>query len=158
MKQLLVAIAMLVGSASAAPAQSEGTLAVGLGGGHSFGVSDGTRGRAMLPRVPLFRNQPPPDESGRRPDGWGPQFAFNWYTADLMQPITQLPVDFGELRVRPIMAGYGYTKRFDRTAVTARALGGYSFNRLRRDAAFDAGYRQAFGAGDITTTVSNTFV
>ena len=149
---------MLVGTASVAHAQSEGTFAVGLGGGHSFGVSDGTGGRAILPRVPLFRIQPPPDENGRRPDGWGPQFGLPWYTADLRQPVTQSPVDFGELHVRPIMAGYGYTKRFDRTAVTARALGGYAFNRLKRSPAFDADYTKAFGAGAITTTVSNTFV
>src|SRR3954453_17910719 len=65
---------------------------------------------------------------GHSEGGWGWRFGFNWYSTDIGAQIVGRPVELGELHVRPIMVGYGYTRKVRRLAVSASLLGGYAFN------------------------------
>ena len=95
---------------------------------------------------------------GNGSEGWGWKYSLNWYSAELDQPIGDQRLEFGHLRVRPFLGGYGYTKKFGRYKLSANLMGGYAFNSFElRPAANDA-YRQAFGAHGIDTEVSNTLV
>src|SRR5207249_2215642 len=40
--------------------------------------------------------------------GWGFHWGLNWYAVDIDRPIDGLMTELGELRLRPLMAGYGY--------------------------------------------------
>lgn len=172
MKSLLGALLVLVALAPSASAQSEGTVAVGVSASSKIGVKDGTAG-AVNPAF-LWRY-------GHGRDGFGWQFGLGWYSAELTQPVGQVPTAFGELQVRPILAGYGYTLRLPRPArprpdaadtpgghdesaprrriaITARLLGGYALTKFTLTPTFDEAYRQAFSANAVSTHMSNALV
>jgi hypothetical protein len=93
---------------------------------------------------------------GRGSEGWGWTSGLGWYSADLDQTIGGRPEAFGSLRVRPILAGYGYSKFFGRTRVSAKLLGGYAFNSFALHSSFGDAYRQSFGVDAIAADVSNS--
>jgi len=94
---------------------------------------------------------------GNGKPGWGFHWGLNWYAVKIERPIGGNVVELGELHVRPIMAGYGYTRIVRRTTVTAAVLGGYAFGSIAVEPrAFDA-YRAATGAQSVTGGASNTF-
>lgn len=76
--------------------------------------------------------------------GLGPAAGFDWHT-------TRVVADPGSpasrLRVRPVMAGLGYTVVTGRVAVTPSLVGGYAFNRIIVPTAGTAG-RLAVDAGN----------
>jgi hypothetical protein len=59
-----------------------------------------------------------------RGEGLGVAVGFNWFRAGLGAESA------ARVRVRPIMAGVGYTVRRDRLAVATSLVGGYAFNSL----------------------------
>lgn len=65
--------------------------------------------------------------SGR---GLGPSIAFNWMTAELFADATAAR-SLGYIRLRPVMAGLGYTWANTATSATLSVVAGYSFNSLR---------------------------
>jgi hypothetical protein len=70
---------------------------------------------------------------GHSDTGWGWHYGLGWYAANLDRLVAGRRVSFGELKVRPIVAGYGYTRALTRrTAVTADIVGGIALS------AFDA--------------------
>jgi hypothetical protein len=91
--------------------------------------------------------------------GWGLQWGFNWYALDIERPIGGSTTELGELHVRPIMAGYGYTWKFaKRNAITADLLGGFAFGSMSiAGSAVDA-YRTRMGLNAVDADASNTFV
>jgi hypothetical protein len=90
--------------------------------------------------------------------GWGFHWGFNWYAVTLQRPIGGAVTELGELHVRPIMAGYGYTRIIRRYAITADVLGGYAFGSIDlSDPAVDA-YRRALRVPNASASASNTFV
>jgi len=70
--------------------------------------------------------------------GWGGVAALNWFRADLRNPLGG-DADFARLRVRPLMAGIGYTMGDDRTLVNVSVVGGPSFNSARFKGNFGSG-------------------
>lgn len=60
--------------------------------------------------------------------GLAPAFDLNWFTADLFAGEDGPRV--GNVNVRPIMIGLGYTIRGDRLSLTTSVVGGYAFNSL----------------------------
>ena len=46
---------------------------------------------------------------GTSKGGWGFHWGLNWYAVKLERPIGGTAIELGELHVRPVMAGYGYT-------------------------------------------------
>ena len=136
--------------ASTARAQIDNRLAVGGSVGGRFSnssVTDGGSDFGLEIRI------------GHEHDGFGPQLSFlGWFEADVHdESMTTRTPTFGSLRIRPIMAGYGYTKTHGRVAVTADVLGGFSFNSFHLDPLAEADYRVRLGAENIRTEATNTF-
>jgi len=93
---------------------------------------------------------------GHQHEGWGWEYSFfSWFDTDLQAQPT-VPTS-GRLRIRPIMAGYGYTWTRGRSAITADLLGGYAFNSFHLDSAATSAYL-ARGASPIDAEATNTFV
>jgi hypothetical protein len=61
--------------------------------------------------------------------GLAPTAAFNWTTVELINPRAAAAA-MGHIRLRPVMAGAGYTWGGGRTSTTVSLVGGYSFNSL----------------------------
>jgi hypothetical protein len=96
---------------------------------------------------------------GRGEEGWGWKYGLNWYSAELERQLGQESRDFGHLRIRPLLGGYGYTHIVGRTNVTASLMGGYAFTSFGRRDTFDVAYRAAHDVvGTIDSSSSNTFV
>ncbi len=95
---------------------------------------------------------------GHSDTGWGYDWALNWYDTEVTRSIAGAAIDVGDLHVRPLMVGYGYTYVRGRTAVSGSLLGGYAFASLAmRPRAADL-YRDRFGARSPAAHASNTFV
>jgi hypothetical protein len=95
---------------------------------------------------------------GESREGWGTRIGLNWYEVNLDASIDDDALEFGSLRVRPFMAGYGYTRIFGPVAGSANVLLGYAFTSFSLEAAFANAYRQARGVDRVTVDVSNAFV
>lgn len=65
--------------------------------------------------------------------GWGPAFGLSWFRAGIRVPMDGSSQSIGTLRVRPIMAGIGYTWVRGPTSVRLKAVGGYAFTSARLD-------------------------
>ena len=169
MKPLIGALLLLVALAPAASAQSDGTLAVGLTLGSRVGVRTGTAGD-VSPGIVL--------RPGHGRDGFGWELGLSWYAAELQHPVAQATTDFGKLRVRPLLAGYGYTLRVPRSpqskaeadapetssaprrrvTLSARLLGGYAFTSFDVRPSFVDTYSRTLDVSAVRADVANTFV
>src|SRR5688572_3290207 len=86
--------------------------------------------------------------------GFGPTLGFGWYRQDLTLSRASGDREVGRLRVRPLMAGVGYTWVKDRVAIGASVNAGISFNSIR----LDDQYRTFFGPGtEVRVDASNSF-
>jgi hypothetical protein len=95
---------------------------------------------------------------GQSKTGWGWQYGLNWFSTDLDRSIGGSDAKFGELKVRPILGGYGYTRIVGRTAITGKVMGGYAFSSIElAPSAIDA-YHDRIGARSVAVDASNTFV
>jgi len=94
---------------------------------------------------------------GTGTSGWGWGFGFGWYATDLDRGIGGRTVNFGELRVRPIVASYGYTHRFRRFTATADLSAGYAFTSFSMTPEASAAIARA-PERSMTTDVSNTAI
>ncbi len=96
---------------------------------------------------------------GQGREGWGWRYGLSWYGVDVLQPVgDSAPSEFGSLRIRPILAGYGYARRIGPTLVTGRIMAGYAFNTFKLNPTFDDTYRQRLGATTVTADASNGVV
>ncbi|HXH24672.1 MAG TPA: hypothetical protein VNI78_05445 [Vicinamibacterales bacterium] len=77
--------------------------------------------------------------------GWRPAVGFNWYSVDMWTEAAGVRHPLGSLRLRPIMAGYGYTHRMGAFALSATALAGYSFNTFEVHERARRAYRDELG-------------
>jgi hypothetical protein len=146
----LVLAALLMCCASSVSAQTDGTIAVGMSVSARPGPSAESSGQINPALLWRF---------GHGDEGWGWKWGFNWYSTQLEREVGSAVTDFGELHVRPFMAGYGYTHRVGRrTAITASMLGGYAFTSFQMLPSFDDAYRRTLGAGTVDTSASNAFV
>ena len=112
-----LALALVLGCAAAASAQTEGRVSVG--GSIAFNnTPDGdlTNGLSVGPLVRLNPTR-----------GWRPAGALNWFRADLANPAGGDDA-FARLHVRPLMGGIGYTFGPDRTLFNISVVAGPSFN------------------------------
>ena len=119
--RLPMVLALTLLAPALAGAQTEGLFAVG-GGITRFDPPDDDVGSSVGIGV-LLRLKPK--------QGWGPVFGLGWYSSDVFADVEGRRVRVGHVRVRPIMAGYGYTHLAGRVALHAAALGGYSPNSAR---------------------------
>ena len=86
--------------------------------------------------------------------GFGPTLGLGWYQGDLTLSGVSGDREVGRLRIRPLMAGVGYTWVKDRVAVGLSINAGISFNSIR----LNDEYRNFFGPGTETRVdSSNSF-
>jgi hypothetical protein len=95
---------------------------------------------------------------GTSKDGWGFHWGLNWYAVKVERPIGGVATELGELHVRPIMAGYGYTKNIRRYSITADVLGGYAFGSINLSEPAVSAYRSVLNVPGASASASNTFV
>jgi len=87
--------------------------------------------------------------------GLGATLGLGWYQTDLTLSGVSGDVEVGRLRVRPIMAGIGYTWMKDRLATSVSIGAGISFNSIK----LNDQYRTFFGPGtEVRVDASNSFV
>ena len=89
--------------------------------------------------------------------GWGWHWGLNWFSSDLDRAIGGHDTALGELKVRPFMAGYGYTRVVRRATLTADVIAGYAWTNFSLTGAASDAYRDHPGAGSVTADASNTF-
>ena len=70
---------------------------------------------------PFIRNTP-------RRLGWGPSFGLNWYKGDIAAVVNGVQTTIGEVKVRPVMLGVGYTVGGNRVRTSISLVGGYAFS------------------------------
>lgn len=145
----LLLLAMVVSATPPALAQTRGKFAVG--GQVSKRGSTGPEAHGHLGIGLLWR-------VGHSKTGFGWDFGLNWYSADVDRAIDGTVTDLGELNIRPIMGGYGYTHVIGRTSLSAKAFAGYGFSSATLAPSANDAYRDRFGAQSITIDASNTFV
>jgi hypothetical protein len=86
--------------------------------------------------------------------GLGPTLGFGWYQGDLTFSGISGDTEIGQLRVRPLMAGIGYTWVNGRVATGVSINAGISFNSIR----LNDQLRTLFGPGtEIRVDASNSF-
>jgi hypothetical protein len=95
---------------------------------------------------------------GTSKPGWGFHWGLNWYAVKLERPVGGSVVELGELHIRPIMAGYGYTYRIRRYAITADVLGGYAIGTIKISDPASAAYQRAQGVSSAEANATNTLV
>lgn len=95
---------------------------------------------------------------GAAKPGWGFHWGLNWYAVKLERPIGGSVAELGELHVRPIMAGYGYTRVIRRYSVTTDVLGGYAFGSMTLSDPAAAAYRRILGVPAAEANATNTLV
>lgn len=95
---------------------------------------------------------------GETKPGWGFHWGLNWYAVKLERPIGGAVTELGELHVRPIMAGYGYTRKIHRYSITSAVLGGYAFGTMQISDPATAAYRRTLGVPSAEANATNTLV
>jgi hypothetical protein len=148
-RALWTAAAVIVLSVCDARAQTDSRLAIGLSVTARAPSSSDASGSADVSLELRLGH-------GRR--GWDWQNAFfGWFNTEVHGPIAARVLDLGALRVRPIMAGYGYSWIRGRTALTADLVGGYTLNSFQMDPTALAEYSQRLGATRVESEATNAF-
>jgi hypothetical protein len=149
----VAAVLLATAAATPAAAQTESRFAVGADFlvGASDHASTEDRARPVFSAEPLWR-------FGDLEPGWGPHFGLNWYEVAIERPVGGTPITLGEVHIRPIMGGYGYTWLRGRNAISTNVLAGYAFSSMSLDDALAAAYQSRTGVGVQDADASNTFV
>jgi hypothetical protein len=95
---------------------------------------------------------------GHAVPGWGVQNSiFSWFESEVQGTIGSGTASLGSMRLRPIMAGYGYTWVRRRAAITADLVGGYSLNSFKLDSPAIQQYGSRLGGTGIDAEATNAF-
>jgi hypothetical protein len=153
MRRVRIGLAALLLAAAAVPRASAQTDDYKFALGADFGVkaasehdARGHIGVGLLWRI------------GKSKTGWGFKYGLNWFAVDVTQPVAGLETVLGEMKIRPIMGGYGYTRVMGRSAVSAHVMGGYAFTSFRVAPSAPDVYRDRLNARSLDADVDNTFV
>lgn len=129
-------------AAAPARAQDGNTLAIGVAYDTMSPVSGSMNGGSGF--TALWR-------IGHDRSGWTWNYALlNWYETTVPDPLARGAM-LGELHVRPLMGGYGYTVVNGRWAITGDVLAGYAFTSFKLTAP------SVDGAGPATVDSANAF-
>lgn len=92
---------------------------------------------------------------GHTRPGWSPQFGLGWFAIELEREVAGRTVGFGELKVRPVVGGYGYTFEINpKTHVTAEIVGGLAFTSFSLADEADRAFR-SLPDGPVTADFSS---
>jgi hypothetical protein len=145
----LLAVAITLASAADAAAQSTGKFAIG--GQLSTRTAAGPENKGHVGVSLLWR-------FGQSKTGWGWHYGLYWFSTDLERSIGGVDTEFGRLRIRPIMGGYGYTRVVGRTAMTGKVMAGYAWTSMRLSPLATDAYHNRLGAQSVSADASNTMV
>jgi hypothetical protein len=143
----LIVLLISAGFPLSAAAQENNKFA--LGGAYIFRGADGPTSHAPSDLGLIWR-------FGHDKEGWGWHWGLNWYSLDIDRSIGGGSMEFGELHVRPVMAGYGYTHLMGKAAVTVSVLGGYAFNSFDVSGRASDAFRDRLGIQTVDVHLSNT--
>ena len=89
---------------------------------------------------------------GHSDEGWGWKYGLGWYAADVERSIGGRDVPLGELKIRPIVGGYGYTHQISqRWFITGDLVGGFAFTSLNLTPEAAAAYGLESSDGEVDT-------
>lgn len=146
---------LILAAATAAPARAQTESRLALGANFLVAASDHAstqdRAHAVFTVEPLWR-------FGDFEPGWGPHFGLDWYAVDIERPVGGTATTLGQVHIRPIMGGYGYTWMRGSNTLSANVLAGYAFSSMSRDDGLEAAYQARTGAAVRDVDASNTFV
>jgi hypothetical protein len=97
----------------------DGRFMLGVSGSHVLTPDSDLGQRWSL--SPVIRNTP-------RRYGWSPVVGLNWYTGNITVPVNGQQTVVGEIKLRPVMAGIGYSIGRGPTRTTIGLVAGYAFN------------------------------
>jgi hypothetical protein len=95
---------------------------------------------------------------GRTDPGWGFHWGLNWYEVTVDRPVGGVVTEIGSVKIRPIMAGYGYNWVRGKNAVSANLLGGFAFSSAELGDGVATVYRNRLGVDAFDAEASNGFV
>jgi hypothetical protein len=144
----VIAAALIAATATAARAQTKGTLSLGWEIGPMLPLDASASGSSDFGLVWRL---------GRYETGWGWHWGLNWYETDITRQIAGNQVELGNLHVRPVTGGYGYTYVSGRTTVIADVLGGPAFTSMSMSQPAKDVY-QRLGASGATLDASMAWV
>ncbi|HKB12695.1 MAG TPA: hypothetical protein VKD69_18660 [Vicinamibacterales bacterium] len=154
-KRLVVPFVLAIAIAGALPAHAQTETRLALGADFLIAASDhaSTQDRAqhVFTVEPLWR-------FGDFEPGWGPHFGLDWYAVDIERPVGGVPTTLGQVHIRPIMGGYGYTWVRGKNTISANMLAGYAFASMSLADGTAAAYQSRLGVGVNDADASNTFV
>lgn len=149
MKRLLLACSLLA-CASVAQAQvtsSTARFSVGIAVDRLFTLDDDASDAwGVGPEVRVGANR----------EGWGPSFGLGWFDTRLQAAEGGVAGEFAEIRVRPVMAGIGYTFRRGPWSYDLGVAAGWTFNRGTVLPAAERYFAQ-LGTEPVEVEVSNSF-
>jgi hypothetical protein len=143
----LISLMILVAAATPGSAQSVGRLAVGGSIGTRVApdstVAGDRFGIGLLWRL------------GQSTEGFGWEWGMNWLSSNVDRSIGGMPAfELGELHIRPLLVGYGYTHVIGQTAIKGSILGGYAFTSFE---VLPSAVNR-LGAQSLSTDAANTLV
>jgi hypothetical protein len=151
---VLLSIAVL-GIATNAHAQDDlidsAVAHVGVGAGVNFyrpssDDADSSQGIVIATRWRSFHS------------GWGPTFGLDFHRTVFHQPVGNVvDVPMGSLRMRALLAGFGYKHPIHRFTALANVSAGYSFNHLTVDSGMGPAFART-GVSLIDVQVNNSFI
>jgi hypothetical protein len=124
---------------------------VGVGAGVNFyrpssDDADSSQGIVIITRWRSFHS------------GWGPTFGLDWHSTVFHQPVGNVvDVPMGSLRMRALLAGFGYRHPIHRFTALANMSAGYSFNHLTVDSGMGPAFART-GVSLIDVQVNNSFI
>jgi len=95
---------------------------------------------------------------GHGKEGFGFHWGLNWYATDIERSVAGRDVELGELRLKPVMAGYGYTRNVGRFSVTGALLGGFAFTSMSLTPAAIDVYHDGLGARSVRADAGSALV
>jgi len=87
---------------------------------------------------------------GHGREGFGFHWGLNWYSTDIDRSVAGRDIELGELRLKPFMAGYGYTHHIGAAAITGALLGGFAFTSFNLAPTAADVYHDELGARTIS--------
>lgn len=118
----VLTLILVAATATAVSAQTEGRFALGVGAASRLATGNAVRGidsAGIIWRI------------GHSKPGWRPTVGLNWFAVDLGESPGGSSIELGEVKVKPLMVGYGYTRIIGRAALSANVLAGYSLASVR---------------------------
>jgi hypothetical protein len=148
MRRLLCVLLFASVFATPAVAQQSGRFAIGLNVSERFPLDSssvvGRKGAGLVWRF------------GHAKEGWHWSYGLGWYAAHANWNVDGQQTEIGELKVRPIMAGYGYSHLMGKYTLSADVVGGYVFTGFDAQPQFVEAFRSRTGVDVTDIDVSNT--